>query len=293
MVGLMVSSLWTGHAALKGAASRIPPPKFTVVHNAAVEACDADDGVKDGIISAPDRCRFDAATLQCKGSDQNDCLTAPQVAAVRAIYEGPRNPRTGTQIYPGFSPGSESMFPIQTTGPEPFAVSTTYMKSLVFKDANWDFNSFDYDKDVTRAMQVGSAAVDVPPNGLGSFFAGGGKLLLSHGWADGLIPSLSTVNFYSELSARLGPEKTAESARLFMIPGMGHCAGGAGPFVFDAISTLDKWVESGHAPDRIVVSNPPGALARTRPLCPWPQEATYSGQGSTDEEKNFTCAARR
>ena len=290
MVSLMVSSLWTGHATLKDAASRIPPQKFAVVHKAVVEACDANDGVKDGIVSAPGSCRFDAAALQCKGDEQPDCLTAPQVAALRAIYEGPRNPRTGKQIYPGFSPGSETMFPIQTSGPEPFAVATTYMKSLVFKDPNWNFRSFDYDKDVTRAMQEHSAQLDVPPNGLDPFFAGGRKLLLSHGWADGLIPSMSTVNFYTDLTTRLGPKKAAAGTRLFMIPGMGHCAGGEGPFVFDAISTLDKWVDSGHAPERIVVSNPPGAPARTRPLCPWPQEAKYSGTGSTDEEKNFTCA---
>lgn len=290
MVGLMVSSLWTGHATLKDAASRIPPQKFAVVHKAAVAACDANDGVKDGIISAPKSCRFDAASLQCKDDDRPDCLTGSQVAALRAIYDGPRNPRTGKQIYPGFEPGSETMFPIQTTGPEPFAAATTYMKSVVFEDPNWDFRSFDYDKDVTRAMQAGSPQLDVPPNGLDPFFAGGRKLLLSHGWADGLIPPMSTVDFYRDLTTRPGPKKAAEGARLFMIPGMGHCAGGEGPFVFDAISTLDKWVETGRAPERIVVSNPPGAPARTRPLCPWPQEAMYSGEGSTDEEKNFSCA---
>jgi feruloyl esterase len=290
MVGLMVSSLWTGYATLKDAASQIPPQKFAVVHKAAVEACDADDGVKDGIVSAPGRCRFDPAVLQCKGEDGPDCLTGPQLAALRAIYQGPRNPRTGKQIYPGFEPGSETMFPIQTTGPEPFAVSTTFMKSLVFKDPSWDFRSFDYDKDVTRAIQAASAQLDVPPKGLDPFFATGRKLLLSHGWADGLIPPMSTVDFYSDLSTHLGPKKAAEDTRLFMIPGMGHCAGGEGPFVFDAISTLDKWVESGRAPERIVVSNPPTAHARTRPLCPWPQEAVYSGEGSTDEEKNFKCA---
>jgi hypothetical protein len=291
MVGLMVSSLWTGYATLKDAASRIPPQKFVLVHKAAVEACDADDGVKDGIISLPGRCRFDAAALQCKGEDGPDCLTGPQLAALRAIYQGPRNPRTGKQIYPGFEPGSETMFPIQTAGPEPFAVATTFMKSLVFKDPGWDFKSFDYDKDVTRAVQAGSAQLDVPPSGLESFFTSGRKLLLSHGWADGLIPPTSTVDFYTDLSKDLGPKKAAESTRLFMIPGMGHCAGGDGPFVFDAISTLDKWVETGRAPERIVVSNPPGTRARTRPLCPWPEEAVYSGEGNTDEEKNFKCAA--
>jgi feruloyl esterase len=289
MVALMVSSLWTGYAALKDAASRIPPPKFAVVHKAAVEACDAGDGVKDGVISSPRNCRFDAAVLQCKGDEGPDCLTAAQVAAVRAIYQGPRNPRTGKQIYPGFSPGSEMMFPLQTAGPEPFAVSTTFMKSLVFKDPKWDFRSFDYDQDVTRAQQTGSTPLDVPPDGLGAFFAGGGKLLLSHGWADGLIPAMSTVDFYGELTRELGAKKAAVGTRLFMIPGMGHCAGGEGPWLFDAITTLDKWVETKQAPERIVVRNPPGAPARTRPLCPWPNEAVYSGQGSTDEENSFRC----
>jgi hypothetical protein len=292
MTTLMMSSLWTGYATLKNAASRIPPPKFAAVHKAAVAACDADDGMKDGIISAPRSCRFDPAVLQCKDADGPGCLTVPQIEALRAIYQGPRNPRTGKQIYPGFEPGSEMMFPIQTMGPEPFGAATTYMRSLVFKDAKWDFKSFDYDKDATRAIQTGSAQLDVAPTGLDAFFAGGRKLLLSHGWADGLIPPMSTVNFYTDLTRRLGSKKSADGARLFMIPGMGHCAGGEGPFLFDAISTLDEWVSSGRAPERIVVSNPPGAPVRTRPLCPWPQEATYSGAGSTDDEKSFKCATR-
>jgi feruloyl esterase len=289
MVALMVSSLWTGYATLRDSESRIPPQKFGLIHKAAVAACDAADGVKDGIIATPDRCGFDPAALQCKGEDAPDCLTAAQIAALRAIYQGPRNPRTGVQIFPGFEPGSEAMFPIQTVGPEPFGASTTFMSSLVFTDPKWDFRSFDYDKDVTRAQQVGSAQLDVPPNGLASFFAGGRKLLLYHGWADGLIPPMSTVNFYTELTQRLGSDRASKGTRLFMIPGMGHCAGGDGPFVFDAISTLDQWVETGHAPARIIVSNPPSAPARTRPLCPWPQEAVYSGTGSSDDGKNFSC----
>jgi Tannase and feruloyl esterase len=289
MVGLMVSSLWTGEAALKDAVSQIPPQKFTLVHKAAVQACDADDGVKDGIISSPDSCHFDPAALQCKAEDGPDCLTAAQGVALRAIYQGPRNPRTGKQIFPGFEPGSEAMFPIQTAGPVPFAASFTYMKNLVFKDPKWDFRTFDYDEGVTRAMETGSAQLDVPSNGLDSFFTSGHKLLLSHGWADGLIPPMSTVNFYTDLTTHLGPKK-AQDVRLFMIPGMGHCYGGEGPFVFDAISTLDKWVGTGHAPERIVVSNPPGAPPRTRPLCPHPAKALYSGVGNSDDERNFKCS---
>jgi hypothetical protein len=255
-----------------------------------VEACDAGDGVKDGIISAPGRCRFDPAVLQCKGAEAADCLTSAQVAALHAIYQGPRNPKTNKPIYPGFERGSEAMFPIQTMGPQPFGVAFTYFRDLVFKDAKWDFRSFDYDKDVERAIQAHGDILNVPPKGLENYLAGGRKLLLSHGWADGLIPAMSTVNFYKDLTSQLGAKKTGD-ARLFMIPGMGHCAGGDGPFVFDAISTIDRWVETGRAPERIVVSNPPNAPARTRPLCPFPQEAVYSGTGSTDEEKSFRCAA--
>lgn len=292
MTNLMVGSLWTGYATLKNAESHIPPQKFAVVHEAAVAACDADDGVRDGIISAPRKCHFDPAALACKNGDAPDCLTAPQLAALRAIYQGPRNARTGEPIYPGFEPGSEMMFPIQTAGPEPFGAATSYLKSLVFKDPNWDFKRFDYDKDVALAAKTASALLDVPPTGLDAFFNDGRKLLLSHGWADGLIPPMSTVNFYTALVKRLGPEKAAANTRLFMIPGMGHCAGGDGPFLFDAITTLDEWVGSGSPPERIVVSNPPNAPVRTRPLCPWPQEAVYSGTGSTDDQKNFECAVR-
>jgi hypothetical protein len=289
MVGLMVSSLWTGYAALKDPASHVTPQKFGLVQKAAVQACDADDGVKDGIISSPTRCHFDPAVLQCKGEDAADCLTAPQVAALRAIYEGPHNPHTKKPIFPGFEPGSERMFPLQTTGPEPFGVAFTFFRDIVFNDPKWDFRSFDYDKDVKRSMDAGSAQLDVPATGLDRYFASGHKLLMSHGWADGLIPPMSTVNFYTDLTKHLGPKRAADT-RLFMIPGMGHCAGGDGPFVFDAISTLDKWVDTDRAPDRIIVSNPPNATPRTRPLCPYPQEATYTGTGSTDEEKNFRCA---
>jgi hypothetical protein len=293
MVPLMVSSLWTGYVTLKDPASKIPPPKFALVHKAAVEACDAGDGVKDGIISAPRRCKFDPALLQCKGDEAADCLTAAQVTALRGIYAGPKNSRTGKPLFAGFEPGSEALFPAQTSGPEPFPVATTFFKGLVFKDPKWDFKSFDYDKDVTRALDAASAVLDVPPTGLDPFFSGGRKLLLTHGWADGLIPASNTVEFYSALTRHIGKKKAEQGTRLFMAPGMSHCSGGDGPFVIDVISTIDQWVESGRAPERIIASNPPNAPARTRPLCPYPQEAVYSGSGSTDEEKNFKCAAPR
>jgi feruloyl esterase len=291
MVPLMVMSLWTGAATMKDAASNIPPQKFAVIQKAALAACDANDAVKDDIITNPQACRFDPGVLQCSGADAPDCLTAPQVNAMRSIYAGPRNPRTGKQIYPGLSVGSEAQMPALTMGQEPFPVATTFFRGPVFNDPAWNFRSFDYDRDVDRAMAYGSEALDVPPTGLARFFAGKRKLLLSHGWADGLIPAQSTVNFYESLVKNIGPQRARAGVRLFMVPGMAHCAGGSGPSSIDLLGAIDRWVETGTAPEQLTASNPPGAASRTRPLCQYPKLAKYSGSGSTDEAKNFRCEA--
>jgi hypothetical protein len=291
MVPLMVMSLWTGAATMKDEASRVTPAQLAMVGKAAVAACDADDGVADGIIRHPPSCRFDPVVLQCKGTDAADCLTAPQVAALRAIYAGPHNPRTGARIYPGLAVGSEAQMPALTMGREPFPVATTFFKGPVFNNPQWDFRSFDYDRDTQRALDYGSEALDIPPTGLRRFLEGGRKLLLSHGWSDGLIPAQSTVEFYENLLKDVGPQRAGNGVRLFMAPGMAHCAGGAGPSVLDMLGEIDRWVESGVAPERIIARNPPGQPARSRPLCPHPQVAVYAGAGSTDDAANFRCAA--
>jgi feruloyl esterase len=290
MVPLMVGSLWTGAAAMKDPASNIPPAKFGLVHQAALAACDANDGVQDGIITNPPACHFDPGVLQCKGEDAADCLTAPQVATLRAIYAGPKNPRTGEQIYPGYSVGSEAQLPVMTMGKEPFPVATSFFRCPVFNDPSWNFGSFDYDHDVDRAMAYGDDALDVPPTGLKHFFAGNRKLLLSHGWADGLIPPQSTINFYQALVKSIGTQRAREDVRLFMLPGMGHCGGGSGPSVVDMLGAIDQWTQTGKAPEKLVASNPPNQPARSRPLCPYPKLATYTGHGDTDEAENFRCS---
>ena len=291
MVPLMVMSLWTGAATEKDPASSIPAPKYALVHKAVLEACDAHDGVKDGIIDNPPACHFDPAVLQCKTGDGPDCLTAEQVAALQAVYAGPRNPRTGKQIYPGLSVGSEEQMPVLTVGKEPFPVATSFFRGPLFHDPSWDFRSFDYDRDTARAMAYGSDALDVPPAGLKRFFAGNRKLLLSHGWADGLIPSQSTINFYQALVKDISGREVRADLRLFMAPGMGHCGGGSGPSSIDMIGAIDQWVQTGTAPEQLIASNPPGKTARTRPLCAYPKVAKYSGKGSADDASNFRCEA--
>ena len=293
MVPLMVMSVWSGAVTMKDEASRIPPAKLALVGKAALAACDANDGVTDGIINNPPACKFDPAVLQCKAGDAADCLTAAQVTALQAVYAGPRNPRTGAQIYPGLSVGSEAQMPVLTVGNEPFPVATTFFKGPVLGNASWDFRSMDYDRDTQRAMAYGSEALDIPATGLKPFFADNRKLLLSHGWADGLIPAQSTVNFHAAVARDIGPKRAADGLRLFMVPGMTHCSGGAGPSNIDMLGEIDRWVETGKAPERIVASNQPGQPARTRPLCAYPQVAVYSGKGSTDEAANFQCKASK
>jgi hypothetical protein len=168
------------------------------------------DGLKDGTVSDPNR-SFDPGIIQCKEGDGNDCLTAPQVEAMRQVYDGAKNPRTGEQILAGFQPGSEQQLMALIGGKEPFPAASSYFRDVVFNNPQWDYKSFDYDKDLAAAYNIGREILDVPSDGLSKFFKNGGKLLLSHGWSDGLIPAGGTVVFYKSMTAKMDP-KTAEYA---------------------------------------------------------------------------------
>ena len=203
MTDLMTQSLWTGYQAVRAPGAGLTRPKLLALHQAFVSACDGKDGLVDALVSAPRACRFDPAVVQCKGADGPDCLTASQVETMRAIYGGVRDPKTGAQILAGYPPGSELQLAVMISGPEPFPVATSYMRLLVFAGApGWDFRGFDYKADTVKARAFGASILDVPPDGLAPFLAGGGKLLLSHGWTDGLIPANNTIAFYQKLSAR-------------------------------------------------------------------------------------------
>jgi len=292
MVGLMISSLWTGYSAMKDDAYRLPMPKLMASKKAYIDKCDEIDGVKDGIVSDPERCSYDPVIIQCKEGEQNDCLTISQVSALRDIYNGVKNPRTGEQIFAGFSPGSEQLLMALVSGPEPFLVATSYFRDIVFENSQWNFKSFDYDKDLTAAYKVGSDILDAPSDGFSTFFKGGGKLLLSHGWADGLIPATNSISYYKTMTEKMDPRKAADSVRLFMLPGVSHCAGGDGPGAVDMLSVIDKWASEGKAPDSIIASSTPPQKQMTRPICPYPQVSVYKGSGSTGDATNFECKSK-
>jgi feruloyl esterase len=295
MTHLLTQSLWVADATLRDPASHIPYEKYAVIHKAALNACDAIDGLRDGVIDDPTRCRFDPKTIQCPGADTSTCLTAAQVEAVRKIYSPVRNPRTGVEIFPGFEPGSELGWPGVAAGPEPMSIATDYFKFIVFRNPTWDYKTFDFDTDVALADTMDNGADNAIDPNLKTFFGRGGKLLLYHGWSDPLIAPANTVNYYTAVVSALGGAAAVkDSIRLFMAPGVTHCAGGEGPSNFDRIPVIEAWVEHQRPPDQIVASRlaTAGVSASTRPLCPYPQVAIYSGAGSIDDAKNFTCKVR-
>ncbi len=291
-VRLNAGFLWSWLETHEGVTEILTAAKLQMLNRAVVNSCDANDGVKDGIIDDPRRCKFDPATLLCKaGSDANDaaCLTASQVSAVRKVYDGARNPRTKEQVFPGWIRGSETGWGGYFVGhAEP--ARTDFWRYWVFGDPKWDPASFDFDKDMAWSDSK-MAAVVANDADLSAFRRNNGKLLMYHGFADPVVPPEDGIGYYE------AAEKVMKAGgdirgffRLFMVPSMGHCNGGPGPSTFDTLAALDAWVTRGTAPDSLLASHSTaGKVDRTRPLCPYPAVAKWNGTGSTDEAGNFSC----
>jgi Tannase and feruloyl esterase len=255
-----------------------------------LEQCDAADGVNDGVMDDPRTCKIDIATLP---------LTDVQKAALRKVYAPTAN-KDG-EIFSGQPFGGETEvagWPLWISGGSPqaamlrqpslrFGFGTEFYKYLVFNDPSWDYTKYDlstWKKDTALTATYLNAT---DPN-LDPFQARGRKLIMWHGWADAGLSALATVKYYEQVEAR--DAKVRDYARLFMMPGVLHCTGGAGPDNADWASAIVDWVENGKRPDKIIASKMnQGVVARTRPLCPYPQHAVYSGSGSTDEAANFAC----
>jgi len=283
--------IWMGLETLKDPATRIPKEKYPAIHQAVLAACDARDGLKDGLISDPPSCHFDPQVLACKEGDEPGCLTPKQVQSVRTILGPAKSPRTGEEIFPGYQPGTELAWGLLIGGPDPYATALDQFRYMVFNDPNWDWRTFDVDRDLAKADQVLHGLLTaIDPKSMTAFFRRGGKLLTYQGWSDQDISPLASVNFYKSVGSALGDPAVSTSMRLFMVPGMGHCGGGEGPNTFDMMVPLEQWVEKGQPPTRVVASHATnGKIDRTRPLCPYPQVARYTGTGSIDEAENFTC----
>jgi len=318
---LFAGFLWNERALLDDPKATIPAAKLPAIQKAVQGQCDALDGVIDGVIEDPRACHFDPKVLLCKAADGDECLTAPQAAALAKIYAGPRNPRTGAQIVEGFPPGVEGepgtwsywIIPAADRTPAQFVFANSYFGQAVYEDPKWSFRTANFDEDVLYADKKAGVVISSNSPDLRSFRARGGKLIQYHGWGDAAIPATSSIQYYEEVKDFMSkfPDGRSNSAQtldsfylLFMVPGMGHCGGGNGPNTFgnrpgapidpdhDVVAALEQWVEKGIAPKQLIgtgkaTADPSATL--TRPLCAYPQTAHYKGVGDTNQAANFTC----
>ncbi len=270
--------------------ARLSDEAVELVHMAVLEACDAADGVTDKVVGDPERCDFDPAVLQCAGAAADGCLTAAQVHTAQMMYASPVNPKTGRAIT-GVLPGSETNWTNLGWTRSARGTGVDQYRYLIHGDPEWTIDRFDFETDIVAAEETDDDTLNALDPDLTPFFDRGGKLLAYHGWSDAQISPANATQYYQRVVEAVGDEAVVRDGfRLFMAPGMGHCGGGEGPNAFDALSVIEAWVEEGQAPDSIVASRTrDGAVDRTRPLCPYPQLAVYTGTGSTDEAENFVC----
>jgi len=317
---LMAAFAWNAQA-LNKPENFLSEAKRRTVENAAITACGGQDGVGDKFVKDPPRCSFDPSTLLCKGTDADSCLTAPQVDALKKIYGGPRNSR-GEQISSGYEPGAEAepgfpgiAFSSYVFGAAPGMsldafFSSAFYGAFVFDNPGWKFSDLNFDKDIaTTDSKVGGILNAADPD-LSAFRAHGGKLIHYHGWNDGSPPPRHSTQYYDRVAQKMGGyESVQKFYRLYMAPGMMHCGSGAGPNLFgnmldfvpsnnadhNVFLALERWVEDGAAPDQIIATkladDPAKGVEMTRPLCPYPQVAKWTGKGATSEAQNWTCKA--
>jgi len=273
----------------RSADSYIPPEKYPALHRAVVNACDELDGLKDGLISDPPACRFDPRVLACTATETPNCLTAAQIETVNAMFAPVKHPKTGAVITHALvQPGSELGWAI-LAGPQPLNIAQDGLKYIAFNDPDWNWRHFNPAADFDRALAA-SGSWDVTDPNLGPFFNRGGKLLMYHGWADPQVTPLNSITFFNDVLKATGAASQGRSIELYMAPGMNHCRGGEGFDTFDVIAAMEQWIATGTAPAQINASHlTNGVVDRTRPLCAYPQVATYTGTGSIDDAASFRC----
>ena len=301
MTHLLTAAAWNVQALNETPQSYVPAAKLKAVEAAALKAC----GDETGVIENPLACRFDPAVIHCTSGDTNACLTDPQVAALRKIYAGAKNPRTGAKILDGYDPGGEG----EGGGWAPWMVGfapalkdkallpefgRNFFAYMVHADPAYDVRRVDFAKDVGPVDARFAAALNSNDPDLSAFRKHGGKLIQYHGWADPAIPPRDSIRYFKSVRAKMGD--TAAFYRLFMAPGMLHCGGGPGPNELPTLAAISDWVEKGKAPDQLVATKlagnaPGGTVERTRPLCPFPKVAAWDGKGDKARAESFRCVA--
>jgi feruloyl esterase len=275
----------------------IPTGKLMVLHKAILDACDALDGVKDGIIMDPRACHFRVESIECKGGGEGaDCLSAAQVAAAEAVYDGPRNNK-GERLYPGGAMfGAEASWGTTADSASLPAGAERFLEFWPNPPLSYTYRDFNFDTDPPKIEAALRLYDPVPPGeapDLTAFERRGGKMILYHGWADGGVSPINTLDYYSQVAHRQGGmAKIRDWFRLFMVPGMFHCRGGDAPNTFDFMPAIMAWVEKGVAPEGVVATqkDPTGQVVRLRPLYAYPEQAAYNGAGDVSQASSWHAA---
>ena len=310
---MLAGAVGSNQSLFKDPRSYISDLKLPAIQKASLAACDALDGVKDGIINDPKACHFDPKVLLCKGDDTPACLTQPQIEAVRHLYSDTKDSH-GVTVFGGFNMGDETGWSAWDIGPAPGAsYSAQYVEDdfryVVDGDPTWNVLTADLDVSLQQSVEKTAADLDATNPDLSPFVARGGKLILYHGWNDPAISPSNTIAYYQSVQQKMGAPAVAGFARLYMAPGVEHCTGGPGPSAFGQLSiptakgskfglfdALQAWVENSTPPSAVYATKyAPGAsgamsVVMTRPLCPYPQIVKYNGSGDPNDAASFTCA---
>lgn len=302
--------IWDAQAfAAPGA--RIPEEMLPVIAKAAVAACDKNDGLADNIIADPSRCNFDPKSLACANGATSGCLTPPQVAALQKIYDGPKNPRTGEPVFPGFARGSEAGWTGMVRPATAGSGLLVYFSNIVYQNRDWDLQTFNFDTDMAHTDQTTGRLGNSTSTDYSGAIRRGVKIIQYHGWNDQTLQPAYSPQYYDQVvKANGGLEKTQGFYRLFMIPGMNHCSGGIGASNFggvgqqvppsrdaehDMMTALENWVERGAAPSQFIGTKYTDNQATTktveftRPICLYPTVARYKGTGDPNNAASFAC----
>jgi hypothetical protein len=296
---LHVEQMW-GQVLMLEAQNFIPACKFAAATAAAVSACDGLDGVTDGLLEDPARCRFDAKTLVGRAAGGCEPITAADASILNAIWEGPKR-RDGTTLWYGLPHGADFGGLSGTTGTpltgRPSPITLDWWRFFLTQNPEWDWTTLtraSFEQYWTQSVEQYNAVIGTDDPDLSPFRDRGGRIVLWHGWADPLIYPGGTIDYYGRVAKTMGgPQATAGFLRFFLAPGVGHCGGGAGPSPNGQFRALVDWVEQGTAPETLdaVRRNQAGQVIRSRPLCQYPLVARYRGQGSTDDAASFACNA--
>lgn len=303
--GEMTEQLWNVRALQQTPAGALPARKLQLLYESVIKACAG----ADGLIDDPRQCSFDPASLRCTTAEQSSCLTDGEAEAVRQLYAGPKT-SAGIQIYPGLSRGGESGWHRLWSDPSHLGGSGLgFYQFMVFQNPSWTLSMMDFDRDLAVARRKLGKILDADNPDLSRFSKSGGKIIVYHGWADDMVPSQVSVDYYDSVTARLGSNRVSTFYRLFMIPGMWHCHDGPGASVLfhsdeatsvpldpdrDMLTALEQWVEHGRAPSRFIASrlSKEGTIERTQLVCPYPSSAKYRGDGEVTRAENFACSTK-